>query len=59
MHYFYAITTNLNTYHCENIQAFILQPAIFTAFSVYIIESVESNEDVNIYYAQLSVAIIV
>lgn len=28
-------------------------------FSVYIIESVESNEDVNIYYAQLSVVIIV
>lgn len=28
-------------------------------FSVYIIESAESNEDVYIYYAQLPIAIIV
>ena len=59
MHYFYAIITNRNAHYCETIQTYVFQPAIFAAFSVYIIESAESNEDVNIYYAQFSIAIIV
>lgn len=59
MHYFCAIMTNRNAHYYEAIQTYVFQPAIFTAFSVYIIESAESNEDVYIYYAQLPIAIIV
>ena len=37
--YFYAIIIKTSTCNCENIQTYVFQSAIFTAFSVYIIES--------------------